>query len=169
MPFGPKPSSELDPVFLLHALMRAHFNAQQSGLSRRGLPDLGSPKILFLLAEYPADGSGAPSQKEVADRLRISPATVAASLKSLERSGYVTRHADARDGRRNLIAITPKGRQALETTKEVWDSVDEYMFHGFSPEERALVADLHRRMLDNLYQIGGDVDAHCPPPPERMV
>ena len=164
-----RPASDVDPDFLLHALLRAHFNAQQSGLSKKGLPNLGSPKILFALMGYPP--GEAPSQKELADRLRISPATIAVSLKSLERSGYVSRHTDAKDGRRNLISITPKGRQALETSHEVFQAVDEYMFHGFSAQEREQVMAFHRRMLKNLYQIGGDIDAKCPPPPspERMV
>ncbi len=164
-----RPEADVDPDFLLHALLRAHFNAQQTGLSKKGLPNLGSPKILFALMEYPP--GKAPSQRELADRLRISPATIAVSLKSLERSGYVSRHTDSKDGRRNLISITPKGRQALETSHEVFHAVDEYMFHGFSPQEREQVMAFHQRMLKNLYQIGGDVDANCPPPPppERMV
>ena len=116
--------SNINEEFLFHALTRAHFNAQQAGLRQRGLPDLGSPKILFALMEYPKDGVEAPSQKELADRLHISPATVAASLKSLEKCGYVSRHADARDSRRNLISITPKGRQSMETSRAVFESVD---------------------------------------------
>ena len=159
----PEPSS-ISEEFLFHALTRAHFNAQQAGLRQRGLPDLGSPKILFALTEYPKDGVEAPSQKELADRLHISPATVAASLKSLEKCGYVSRHADARDSRRNLISITPKGRQSMATSRAVFDSVDRYMFHGFSEEERRQVFSFHYRMLQNLYQIGGDNDIGCPPP-----
>ena len=89
---------------------------------------------------------------------------MAASLKSLEKCGYVSRHADARDSRRNLISITPKGRQSMETSRAVFESVDHYMFHGFSEEERRQVFSFHYRMLQNLYQIGGDNDIGCPPP-----
>ena len=121
MPADFRPDPEVSPDFLLHALLLAHFNAQQSGLRRRGLPHLGSPKILFLLMRYPEDGSSAPSQKELADLLRISPATVAASLKSLELCGYVTRHADEQDSRRNRISITAKGRQ--ERSCGLWMSI----------------------------------------------
>jgi DNA-binding MarR family transcriptional regulator len=143
--------------------MRAHYNATQAELSRNGLPDLGSPKILFALADYPADG--APSQKELADLLHISPATMAASLKSLERLGYVTRRTDERDTRRNIIAITEKGRTAAHTSQAVFRSVDQYMFHGFTQQEQEQVFQFHRRMLDNLYQIGGDQGDNDPPPP----
>ena len=52
MPADFRPEPEVSPDFLLHALLLAHFNAQQSGLRRRGLPHLGSPKILFLLMRF---------------------------------------------------------------------------------------------------------------------
>jgi len=149
---------DVDPDFLFHALNRAHFNAQMAGLRERGLPHLGSPKVLFALIERAEQGLPAPSQKELAEALHISPATIAASLKSLERCGYVSRQTDERDGRRNLISITEKGRETLRVSREVFRSVDAYMYHGFSPSERAQVEAFHRRMLQNLYQIGGDED-----------
>lgn len=160
-----KPYKPMRSDFLFHALMRAHFNAQMAGLSRRGLPNLGSPKILFALMDLSDQGAPAPSQKELADLLRISPATIANSLRSLERSGFITRMADENDSRRNLIFITDKGRQSILTVREAFDSVDDYMFHGFSQAERDQVYELHQRMLDNLYQIGGKEDFNPPPPP----
>ena len=82
---------ELHSDFLFHALMRAHFSARQAGLSRQALPNLGSPMILFALADLADQGAPAPSQKDLADILRISPATVATSLKSMEREGFISR------------------------------------------------------------------------------
>ena len=52
MPADFRPDPEVSPDFLLHALLLAHFNAQQSGLRRRGLPHLGSPKNIILLKNY---------------------------------------------------------------------------------------------------------------------
>lgn len=156
---------------LFHALTRAHFNAARAGLTQQGLFHLGSPKILVALMRYSEEGVAAPSQKELADLLHISPATAAVSLKSLEKCGYVSRQTDERDSRRNRISITPKGLEALRTSQAVFNSVDEYMFHGFSQQERDQVLRLHRRMLENLYQIGGGEDFNCSPPhpSERMV
>ena len=151
--------------FLFHALMRAHFNARQAGLSQQALPNLGSPLILFVLGDLEDQGAPAPSQKELADILHISPATVATSLKSMEREGFIGRKTDERDSRRNRISLTEQGRQALFTSRQVFLHVDEYMFHGFSEEERRLVYQLHLRMLQNLYQIGGNQDFAPPPPP----
>ena len=161
---------------LLHQLMRAHHNASMAALNRRGLGDIGSPRLLWELFRYPDDPAQAPTQKELADRLHSAPPTIAASLKVLERQGYVIRRTDERDTRRNRISITPKGRDAIRAGMAAFKQVDGYLYHGFSPEERELVYSFHRRMLENLYQIGGDKRNEPPPdplgpppPPEGMT
>lgn len=152
---------------LFRQLQLAHFNACLTALADRGLKDVGSPRLLVQLAQYPDDPESAPSQKELARQLHSSPATVATSLKSLERAGYVTRRTDERDTRRNRISITRKGRDTVEASKEAFQQVEEHMYAGFSPEERKLVSQFHKRMLDNLYQIGGDT---CVGPcPDRQL
>ena len=156
---------ESEPGMLLHQLMRAHHNACTASLSRRGLRDVCSPRLLLELFHCADAPEQAPTQRELADRLHCSPPTIAASLKVLERQGYVERRTDEKDSRRNRISITQKGRDAIRAAMDGFRKVDEHMYHGFSPEERELVYGFHRRMLENLYQIGGDRDAPPPPPP----
>ena len=158
------------PGIIFHQVLRAHHNACTAALARQGLRDIGSPRLLVELAQYP-DGSGsAPTQKELADALHSAPATIAASLKVLERQGYVARRIDEKDSRRNRVAITRKGRDALEAGLRAFQQVDDHMYHGFTPEEREQVYRFHRRMLDNLYQIGGGRDdGCCPPPPPKPL
>lgn len=149
---------------VLPALSRAHFNAVQTQLNQEGIGDLGSPRLLLTLMDWHSRGE-MPSQKELADQLHVSPATVATSLKSLERNGYVERRADSTDSRRNLVTVTEKALDALEQSKRIFRRVDEAMFAGFSPEEVECLLGYHRRMLENLYAMGGDRDAPCVPPP----
>ncbi|MDE6281035.1 MAG: MarR family transcriptional regulator [Oscillospiraceae bacterium] len=154
------------PGMVLHQVLRAHHNACTAALAKQGLRDIGSPRLLVELSQYPDDPAQAPTQKELADRLHIAPPTIAASLKCLERQGYVARRTDEKDSRRNRISITRKGRDALDSGMRAFQQVDDAMYRGFTPEEREQVQEFHRRMLDNLYQIGGDrEDEHCPPPP----
>ena len=101
-------------ALLLNQLFRAHHNACMAALAQRGVGDVGSPRLLLQLAQYPDGPEGAPTQKELADKLHSAPATIAASLKVLERQGYVTRRVDQADSRRNRIFITPKGRDTVE-------------------------------------------------------
>ena len=155
---------EVESGMLLHQLVRAHHNACTASLARRGLGDVCAPRLLLELSHWPDAARQAPTQKELADRLHCAPPTIAASLKVLERQGYVERRTDEKDSRRNRISITQKGRDAVRSVLDGFRKVDEHMYHGFSPEERELIYGFHRRMLENLYQIGGDKD--CTPPPE---
>lgn len=158
------------PGIIFHQVLRAHHNACTAALARQGLRDIGSPRLLVELAQYPDGPGSAPTQKELADALHSAPATIAASLKVLERQGYVARRIDEKDSRRNRVAITRKGRDALEAGLRAFQQVDDHMYHGFTPEEREQVYRFHRRMLDNLYQIGGGRDdGCCPPPPPKPL
>lgn len=153
-----------DPRMIFPALLRAHHNAIHAGMTARGVKDVGSPRLLAILRQCRERGED-PSQRELADLLHVSPATIAVSLKSLERNGYVERRVDPADSRRNLISLTPRALDALEASLAVFRSVDEAMLAGFSEEEVGLLARLHLRCLENLYQIGGGEDNCCPPPP----
>lgn len=148
---------------IFHALFRARSNAIQAEMTARGVGDIGSPQILMVIRDLSRGGGHPPSQRELADRLHVSPATVAASLKSLERNGYVERSADPEDARRNRLAITRKAEEALEAGWAVFRAVDEAMLSGFSPEEIEALNAFHSRMLENLYRIGGEADGDCPP------
>ena len=54
----------------------------------------------------------AASQSKLAEMMRVSPASVARTLKGLDRDGYITRTGGA-DGRCNETAITQKGERVL--------------------------------------------------------
>lgn len=147
---------------VFHALFRAHHNAIHAEMTARGVGDIGSPQILMVIRDLTKGSGRPPSQKELADRLHISPATVAASLKSLERNGYVERSVDPSDARRYQLSITRKAEAALKAGWEVFCSVDACMLSGFSPEEIEVLNAFHRRMLENLYRISGSTDLNCP-------
>ena len=137
------------PGILFHALHRSHVNAVQTELHERGLTDLGSPLILFILDHHGDHGEIA-SQRELAQTLRVSQATIAMSLKSLERLGYVEKRLDDRDNRRNRVAITEKGEAAVKQCHEVFAEVDRRMLEGFDLQEKEELDRLHRKMLENL-------------------
>ena len=150
------------PGMLFHVLHRAHANAVQAELSARGLSDLGSPMILFILS-HQGNGGEIASQRVLAEKLRVSPATIATSLKSLERLGYVEKRVDGRDARRNRVAITAKGVEAVNRCFEVFHTIDARMMQGFTPEEKLDLDRLHRKMLDNLGPETLDKKGDCCP------
>ena len=146
------------PGILFQSVERARKQAIQTELSRRGLGTLGQPMILFLLKDKGREGRIA-AQKELSDAMHVYPATVAVSLKSLEREGYVEKLADETDQRRKAVRLTPKGEAAIQRCVQVFEAVDQSMFEGFRPEETRQACGYLMRMLHNLR---GDL------PPERM-
>jgi DNA-binding MarR family transcriptional regulator len=54
-----------------------------------------------------------PSQQEAADQLGIDRTTMVALIDELEGLGLVAREVDAADRRRNVVALTTRGRQVL--------------------------------------------------------
>lgn len=149
-----------EPSALFHGLHHAHKRRVMEEQAGRGVGDLGSPMLLLSL--FYAETAGEQwSQRDVARTIRISPATVAVSLKTLERDGYVKRSADERDQRRNRVELTDKGRQAVEKCGESFRAVDERMLSGFTPEEKAQLTGFFTRMIDNLG--GVEEPPFCPP------
>lgn len=146
------PNSLPEELTLFHDVHRAHHNAVLAALARRGMQDVGQPKLLLLLCHLPEAGV---TQRELSDAMHISPSTLTASLKSLEANGYVTKHSDAVDGRCKRVCITAKGRAAVTQCSAAFEAVDTRLYAGFTPEEIERLKNDYRRMLDNLYDIGG--------------
>jgi DNA-binding MarR family transcriptional regulator len=145
---------EGSPEQLFRALDRKHHLAVDSLLARRGIGNIGQPMILTILSQA-KDGT-IESQKELARRLRVSPATVTVSLKSMERDGYVKKLSNAEDLRCKPITITDKGRRAAQLIDEVFETLDHGMYHGFSHQDLEQIAALYRRMIDNLDAMSRD-------------
>ena len=126
-------------------------------MAAQGLQDVGQPMILMLLER--CENGEIASQKELAAELNVSPATIATSLKSLERMGYVKKLPDASDARRNRVSVTDKGRCAVRRCNEVFESVDRQLYTGFSQEELDIIQQLHQRMLRNLLELDRQPDS----------
>ncbi len=135
-------------------LNTARRTAKDTLLAEYGLKNLGQPMLLAVLRQKP-DGI-ADSQRELAEQLHVTPATVTVSLRSMERDGYVTKIVDNSDMRRKRIALTDKGREVLDKLDEVYERISLAMFNGFSDDEREQISDYFKRMIDNLNQLTQD-------------
>lgn len=153
-------------ILMLHRLNRAHRNAVTALMAQYHLQDVGNPMLLFILSKGLEEGAVLPNQKQLAQWLHVSPATVANSLKSLERGGYVHKEQDPQDARRNRVSITEKGRQAVLECVKVFETVDNQMLQGFSQEDQAQLMRYQEQMLSNLFQLSEeDCPEDCPPFP----
>lgn len=114
----------------------------------------GQTRILHTIAEM----SGS-TQKEIAERLDISPPSLAVSIKRLQKAGIVEKAADNSDLRNNRIFITEKGRQIQAETVSELIKVDNYLLNGFSPAETQQLVAYLTRIYTNLKE-AKDEPAH---------
>ena len=131
-----------------HMLLYRAFHAQRNFL-RPSLGELGlgpgQPKLLnYLMNRGPC------RQRELADYFEIDPAAVCRMLDSLEKGGFVTRHPDETDKRRDLIELTPAGQEAYTQWEDNCLKMEERMLSGFTPEERANFSEYLARAYQNL-------------------
>lgn len=106
---------------------------------------IGQQSLLFMLKHM-----GACNQKELAHALHISPATIAISLKRLERSGLVRRVPDQQDLRSNRTDLTPAGIESADYAEDVIDQIIERSVEDFSAAEFDQLISLLSRMAANL-------------------
>jgi len=93
---------------------------------------------------------GACTQNNIADAMEISAATVAVSLKKLEKGGYIEKQTSRTDSRSNLIALTAKGEDVVTKSKDMFDRVDREMFASLTEEEQQQLHNLMERVVNNL-------------------
>ena len=105
--------------------------------------------MLMLIADGTEKGA-VPSQKELAVRMGLSPATVTATLKVLERHGLITRKPDENDLRINRVEATESGRCMAASCREQMEELENEMVRDFSPEELSQLTALYARMTHNL-------------------
>lgn len=90
------------------------------------------------------------TQKELADMLMVSPASVAVSTKRLEKAGLLTRKTDESNARCNRLSITEEGKQISDRCRDIFEKVDNRAFEGFSDKELDEFVSYLDRIIINL-------------------
>ena len=83
-------------------------------------------RILMMLGAHPDF-----TQTMLAEKLEVSPAAVAVSLKKLEKSGHISRACDELDNRMNRVVI------------------EDFLLQDFSCEEMEALSDYLKRIMKN--------------------
>ena len=94
--------------------------------------------------------NGACTQNHIAEAMEVSAATVAVSLKKLEKGGYIEKRISPEDGRSNLIALTAKGEDVVQQSKTLFEEVDGQMFEMISEEQQEELHNFLDKMINNL-------------------
>lgn len=97
------------------------------------------------------------SQKEIARSMDVSAATIAVSLKKLEKGGYINKVMDEGDNRLNQITITEKGNRVVTQSKQIFEATDQRVFEGFTEEEKQTLSSLLHKLNANLDRMEEDI------------
>ena len=125
-------------------LSRKHFQLNTAKLEDTGL---GSGQIPVLLE---LERHGEMNQRALAEKVRVTPATISGMLKRMERAGFISRTADENDARVSLVRLTDEGRAQCEIAKRFFDETCCQMLEGLDSESLAQLKTLLTRIQDNL-------------------
>jgi DNA-binding MarR family transcriptional regulator len=99
--------------------------------------------VLAALADF-----GPQSQQHLADSLDFHKSHLVARIDHLERRGLITRTQNPADRRRNQIALTPAGRELVDSLRPVALESQRGFLEALSSAERETLIALLRRALD---------------------
>lgn len=103
--------------------------------------------------------TGTPTnQRSLEQFLMVKPSTVNGIVRRLEEKGFITRTADAQDGRCRILALTDSGYSALSVSQQAIAQVEQQMEQGFDAAELELLRSLLLRVADNLTQNSREVN-----------
>lgn len=77
------------------------------------------------------------SQHDIAQRMGVDRTTMVALVDELEAKGLVQRRPDARDRRKNVVALTEAGRTTLEGATRAVDEAERRFLGPLSDDEAA--------------------------------
>lgn len=89
------------------------------------------------------------TQSDIAEKLDVSPASIALSTKRLQKTGMIKKAEDNNNRRCNILTVTEKGHETVVECRRELDLFDEKMFAGTSGEERLFLTNILERLLKN--------------------
>ena len=124
---------------------RAHQLLEALGLYR------GQPPVLRALWER--EGL---TQTELAERMKITPATMTKMLQRMEKAGFIQRKVDAEDQRISRVYLTEAGHMVQKDVEAVFRRTEEETFGNFTLEEQVLLRRFLLQMRENLLTATGE-------------
>lgn len=112
--------------------------------NRHGLTFLEGTVITFLFNNPTLDTAG-----DIAEVRRLSKGNVSQAVESLVRRGLLKRNPDPEDRRKIHLALLPASRPVTDEIRSAMERFHQELYHGITPEEQALYADISKRIFQN--------------------
>ena len=138
---------------MLHWLSRKHFQYCENKFQSLGIGP-GQVPILMELGRH-----GQLSQRDLAEKVRVTPATISGTLKRLERGGVIVRTGAEDDARVSLVSLSEQGKTLMQEARGVFAEADAMLVRGFDESEQQELISFIHRMLENV-QNGLETEFH---------
>jgi DNA-binding MarR family transcriptional regulator len=136
---GSRPSALSDDLsFLLARANAISLAAGNAALAAHGLK-ARSYSVLLLTTD-----ESRPSQRELAEFLRLDPSQVVSLVDDLQSRGLVERRPDPADRRANVVVATDAGRQVAAAARETARRAEEQVHGQLTRDERQTLTELLR-------------------------
>jgi MarR family transcriptional regulator, organic hydroperoxide resistance regulator len=145
-------NGEIPLSHLVPQVCRMHHTRSQALFGSIGL-HRGQPFLLSVL--WKEEGL---AHSELAARMHVTPATITKMLQRMEDSGFVHRQPDPDDQRVSRVYLTEHGRVVRQRVADMWQTLENETFAGFTSEERDALAGLLSRVRSNLMRANGEPD-----------
>ena len=111
----------------------------------------GQPRVLRLL--WMQEGL---THTELAERLKVTPATTTKMLQRMEKTGFLVRRPDEQDQRVSRVFLTETGRRVQAEVEKIFRQIEQETFAGLSDAEREVLRGLLLRVRENLIAVTGE-------------
>lgn len=126
------------------SFLLARANALSISVGNTALEPFGLRVRAYSVLALAVEGSR-PSQREIAEFLRLDPSQVVALVDGLESAGLVAREPDARDRRANVVVATPSGRRLHGSAQASVLTAERSAHGGLTEAELTSLAELLRK------------------------
>jgi DNA-binding MarR family transcriptional regulator len=93
------------------------------------------------------------NQKDLANKLNITPASASVIVHQMESEGLLVRVPDEKDGRQFNLLLTEKGKSLVSKVKNSWSKIQEEITDGFNESEKATLFRLLQKVEKNLDEL----------------
>ncbi|TDC84306.1 MarR family transcriptional regulator [Micromonospora sp. KC606] len=142
LPVLPDLDPDVEGAVVRMSVLTKHLRAVKD----RSLADRNLPAHEYDTLHALAGRRGRAAPTELADDLRMAPASVTARVDALLRRGFVRRVPSAVDRRRVDVELTEAGRAAWQAAIAVVAGEEHRLLGVLTADERRLLADLLRRV-----------------------
>lgn len=133
-----------------------HIGRLHRATFEKNISNMGIHHSQHHLLMYIAKEGEVATQKQIAEKFRITPAAVARSLKTLEAEGYIERSSIEDDCRCNKISITDKGKDIVQRSHILFKETDRALFEGFTDEDISLFNSYLDRIREKLWNMDNE-------------